>query len=133
MFRTIDPKIAKTKTRMEFVVVEPQMGDYIMIGTICMASIPLSWYTTPNLSYFFVCLGFYWILAYSLLEDRYVTVLDTEQNTVEVTKTKLGKIEWIRASPADELINVVLFNLGRSRVSNRREKNHVPFRTGIHV
>jgi hypothetical protein len=124
-FRTIDPKVKKTKDRMEFIVVEPQMGDYIMIGTICTLSVPLSYYTTPNISYFFVCLFFYWILAYSLLEDRYVTVIDKKENTVEITKSKMGKIEWIRASAADELINVIKVDVGRSGTGYARKTRDV--------
>ncbi len=99
----------KTKNRMEFIVVEPQLGDYIMVGFVLLVSVPLSYYTTPNSTYFLVCLAFYWILAYSLLEDKYVTIIDKETNEVHITKTKMGNIKWIRVSPTDELVNVIKF------------------------
>jgi hypothetical protein len=35
-----------------------------------------------------------------------VTVIDKQKNIVEVTKSKLGAMHWMRASAADELVNV---------------------------
>jgi hypothetical protein len=132
-FRKLNPKLQQTKEKMEFIVVEPQMGDYIMIGALMVGSIPVAWYTTPNTTYFFVCLVFYWILAFSLWEDTYVTVLDKKENSVQITKSKFGRIEWIRAAPVDELVNVFIIDLGRSCSSARGQTNHVSIGIGIHV
>jgi hypothetical protein len=132
-FRKLNPKLQQSKDKMEFIVVEPQMGDYIMIGALMVGSIPVAWFTTPKMTYFLVCLVFYWILAFSLWEDTYVTVLDKKENSVQITKSKFGRVEWIRAAPADELVNVFIVDVGRSRASTRGQKNDVSIGVGIHV
>jgi hypothetical protein len=111
MNRTIKPRVVtQTKNRIEIVLIEPQRADWIYISTIVIISFPLAWYTTPDWKYFAVCLVFYWLLAYSLVEDTFVTVIDIGKNSVEVTQSKLGFTKMIRASNCDELINVVFIN-----------------------
>lgn len=105
--KNIRPRITESEKRLEIVLLEPLYGDWVMIFIIVVGSIPLSWYTTPNLLYFTICQIFYWGLAYTMIDDTFETVIDLDKNRVEVIKSKFGRIDSIKTSPADELINVI--------------------------
>lgn len=101
----IRPNLKRTETTLTFTAVQPSDGDYLMVAFVCLVSIPLAWYTTKHLHYAIASVIFYWVLAYSLIDDTFITVID-KNGLVEVKKYKTGRIKWIRAAQADELINV---------------------------
>ncbi|KAJ3350416.1 hypothetical protein HDU91_006249 [Kappamyces sp. JEL0680] len=114
--RQIQPNLKKDAKKLSFTAVQPSRGDWLMVGILCVCSVPLAWYTTKHLHYALACTLFYWILAYSLIDDTFETVIDKEKNVVEITKTKTGRMKWKRVAIADELINVTgagLTSVGR--------------------
>lgn len=131
--KKINPKLKKTDNTLQFVTIEPTTGDWIMVTFIILAGIPLSWYTTYSMHYYYVVLSVYFLLAYSLVDDKFETIIDKEKNSIVVTKTKLGRKKWERASVADELIQVTTVNTGRSCTFKTKRNRYVHFGTGIHV
>ncbi|KAJ3257584.1 hypothetical protein HK103_004493 [Boothiomyces macroporosus] len=109
--KKINPKLKKTDNTLQFVTIEPTTGDWIMVTFIILAGIPLSWYTTYSMHYYYVVLSVYFLLAYSLVDDKFETIIDKEKNSIVVTKTKLGRKKWERASVADELIQAEVVHL----------------------
>jgi hypothetical protein len=72
----INPKLLKTKSILSFIAVEPSFGDWAMVSLICLCAIPLAWYTTKHLHYAIASCLFYWLLAYTLIDDKFETVID---------------------------------------------------------
>lgn len=104
--RKISPNLQKTANTLTFTAVEPTTGDWSLVFAISIASLPLAWYTTKELPYAILSTMFYWGLAYTMIDDKFVTTIDKKRNVVQVTKSKIGKTKWVRESVADELINV---------------------------
>ncbi len=105
--RKIDTNLKKTKDVLSFNAVKPGVGDWIFVGIIAVGAIPLAWYTVKSVHYTIALIFFYWVLAYSLIDDTFETIIDKKENSVKVTKWKTGRIKYVRVSPADELINVI--------------------------
>lgn len=104
--RSVDPEIVISEDRMTFTVVKPNSGDWLMVALIVVISIPLAWYTTKNWHYALLSALFYWGMAYTLIDDTFKTVVDKTNNLISVSKSKFGRVKWVRASAADELIDV---------------------------
>jgi hypothetical protein len=79
------PNLVKTKTSLVFTAVEPTVGNWLLVALICFASIPLSWYTTRELNLSIISIIFYWTLAYTMIDDKFVTSIDKEKNLVKVS------------------------------------------------
>ncbi|KAJ3275285.1 hypothetical protein HDV01_001012 [Terramyces sp. JEL0728] len=80
--KKINPKLQKTTNTLRFVTIEPTAGDWIMVCFIIAAGIPLSWYTTYSVHYYFVVLSVYFLLAYSLVDDKFETIIDKKKNSI---------------------------------------------------
>ncbi|KAI8895557.1 hypothetical protein BC833DRAFT_622923 [Globomyces pollinis-pini] len=119
----IKPKVIISKNRLEFTAIEPLIGDYIFVGIIILLAIPLSWYTTRHTYYFIASMLLYGGLAYSLIDDKFQTTIDKDKNTIEVRKTKLGQVKWVRVSNASELVNAEVVSVvdGKGKPTYRLE------------
>ena len=113
--RTIKPTVKETVDGLEVIVVQPQLGDWIIVSSLLIISIPLAWVTTKDWLYFAICMMFYIGCAYTVLEDTFVVLFDSKSNQVSVKKSKLGWVHWIRVSNLDELVNIDVANIIEGR------------------
>ena len=104
--RSINPQYNETKDRIEFIVVQPNLLDWIFVSGLLIIAIPFAWATTRNPSYFAISIIFYLGCAYTILEDTFQVVIDKRLKQVSVQKTKLGRIHWIKSSNLEELVNI---------------------------
>ncbi|KAJ3158933.1 hypothetical protein HDU86_002102 [Geranomyces michiganensis] len=77
-----------------------------MMGFILIFGLAMTIYTTSDWTYRMFGGGLYVYLAYSLVVDTVVTVIDKTTREVRMTKTTLGFTQWVRVAPTEELVAV---------------------------
>lgn len=97
-----DAKVIKTATTLEITLSE---SSYRMAAVFVACSFIISYLTTTDNYYFLIFLAVYLIFAYTFIDDTYVLFIDKSKNEIRVTKSKLGRIIYMRVSSCAELIN----------------------------
>ncbi|KAJ3167259.1 hypothetical protein HDU87_001707 [Geranomyces variabilis] len=105
-WKTIHPRISTTATRLEICPVEAGAGDWAMMAIILIFGLAMTIYTTSDWNYRIFGGGLYVYLAWSLVVDTVVTIIDKTAKEVRVTKSTLGFKQWVRVAPTDELVAV---------------------------
>nr|KAJ3421245.1 hypothetical protein HK105_004130 [Polyrhizophydium stewartii] len=103
--RTIAPRVKRTANRLEILVMEPTLGDWIIAGGLCLFGAFVSYYTTSSQALFWLSTLMFVAMAYTLIDDKYVMTIDKAKGEVSVTKSKLGRIKWQRVSSTQDLVN----------------------------